>query len=141
MSGAKQIPRLVRALTWHDLLVCAALMLTPLAALLFALLDLVSAVFGGPPVRLPEGPALFFVNLAGLFGVLWNIAMLTEAAPRLHRIDLVARLGVISLILYHIVWSGLPPIFVLFVLTEASGGVAKLLWLGKGAGMAASRTD
>jgi hypothetical protein len=127
----KEIPFFVRALTWLDLLVCAALAAPPTAGLILGLLGLISALIGGPPVEGPGGSAMFFVNLAGLFGVLWNLAMLTEARPRLHRIDLVARLGVIALIVFHIALSGLPPVFALFGLTEISGFLAKLAWLGR----------
>jgi hypothetical protein len=121
----------VRVLTWLDLAICAALATPPTAALTFALLNGASAVIGGTPVDLPQGTGAFFVNLAGLFGVLWNIVMLNSAEPRWHRIDLVARLGVIGLILFHIARSGLPLIFLLFVLTELVGGAAKLVWMRK----------
>jgi hypothetical protein len=121
----------VRALTWLDLAICAALATPPTTSLTFALLDGASAAIGGTPVGLPHGTGAFFVNLAGLFGVLWNTVMLNSAEPRWHRVDLVARLGVIGLILFHIARSGLPLIFVLFVLTELVGGAAKLAWLRK----------
>lgn len=132
MFADKRIPGPVRAFTWHDLLVCAALATPPTAGLILGLLGVVGSALGGPSVPVPIGPNMFFVNLAGLFGVLWNIAMLTESAPRLHRVDLVARGGVISLILFHVITSGLPAVFGLFVLTEFSGGVAKYFWLAKG---------
>jgi hypothetical protein len=122
---------IVRVLTWLDLAICAALATPPTAALTFALLDSASAAIGSAPVELPHGTGAFFVNLAGLFGVLWNIAMLTSAEPRLHRVDLVARLGVIGLILFHIARSGLSLVFLLFVLTELIGGAAKLAWMRK----------
>ncbi|HOB15313.1 MAG TPA: hypothetical protein PKN09_13830 [Novosphingobium sp.] len=125
----RSIPTAVRAFTWHDLVVCAALATPPTAGLILGLLSLISGIAGGPAVEVPAGPAMFFVNLAGLFGVLWNIAMLSESQPRLHRVDLMARACVISLIVFHVVWSGLPRVFALFVLTELSGGLAKLLWL------------
>lgn len=125
------IPGSVRALTWLDLGVCAALAFPPVAALTFAVLDAASTAIGSTPVKYPADANAFFVNLAGLFGVLWNIAMLTSAHPRLHRVDLVARLGVIGLIVFHISLSGLSLVFVLLVLTELVGGAAKLAWLRK----------
>ena len=132
MFANERIPSVVRAFTWQDLLVCAVLATPPTAGLILGLLDLVSTALGGPHVQVPAYSNMFFVNLAGLFGVLWNIAMLTETASRLHKVDLVARLWVITLILLHIGISGLPKVFGLFVLTELGGGIAKYVWLFKG---------
>lgn len=132
MIASKAIPPLVRSLTWLDLLVCAALATPPTARMLFGLLQFVSNTAGGQPVQAPIGPDMFFVNLAGLFGVLWNIAMLTETGPRLHKVDLVARIGVIALIVFHIGQSGLALVFGLFVITELVGGAAKIAWLSRG---------
>lgn len=129
MSAGSKISASVRALTWLDLGVCAALAFPPVAALTFALLDGASAAIGSTPVEYPGDANAFFVNLAGLFGVLWNIAMLTSAESRLHGTDLVARLGVVALIFFHIALSGLSLVFVLFVLTELAGGAAKYFWL------------
>ena len=81
-----------------------------------------------------EGGAKFFVNLAGLFGAAWNIVMLRNAGAGAHHIDLAARLGVISLIAFHIAFSGLSPLFVVFIVTELVGGAAKWIWLRRNAG-------
>ncbi len=129
LTVAKELPQAVRFFTWHDLLVCAALATPSTAALILGLLGLISTALGGSPVYTPANPDMFFVNLAGLFGVLWNIAMLTEGEQRLHRVDQISRLCVIALIVFHIVFSGLPLVFSLFVLTELSGLTAKALWL------------
>ncbi len=119
----------VRTLTWLDLLVCAALA-TPLTApWLLAFLNSVSAALGSGAVQYPADGAAFFVNLAGLFGVLWNVAMLNAIPRYLHQVDLVARLGVIALIAFHVAMSGLSAVFALFVLTELIGGAAKMAWL------------
>lgn len=129
MIAVSRIPPTVRALTWLDFAVCAVLSLPFAAALLFGLLDLASTAMGGASVQPPTGAGAFFVNLAGLFGVLWNVVMLTNTQSNLHRIDLVARLGVIALIVFHIALSGLSLVFALFVLTEVVGGIAKFVWL------------
>jgi hypothetical protein len=129
MGDGTKIGGPARTLTWFDLAICAALSTPPTAALIFALLDAASAAIGSTPVGLPQGTGAFFVNLAGLFGILWNVVMLSTDQRSLQRIDVTARFGVIALILYHISQSSLSLVFLLFVLTELAGGVAKLVWM------------
>ena len=119
----------VRTLTWLDLGICASFAVPGVAALTFGVLDVASRALGFADVVYPTGAAAFFVNLAGLFGVLWNVAMLSVRTPSLHQVDLVARLGVIGLIVYHIAVSGLSPVFLAFVATEVVGAGFKLRWL------------
>jgi hypothetical protein len=64
-----------------------------------------------------------------LFGALWNVALLKHATPALHWIDVYGRIGVITLIGFHIIASGLSLIFLMFIATERAGGVLKLNWL------------
>ncbi|MFK8020442.1 MAG: hypothetical protein AB8B86_11770 [Pseudomonadales bacterium] len=82
-----------------------------------------------PSVIVETSSARFFVNLAGFFGVLWNVAMLRSFDPNLHKIDLIARAWLIGLVVFHIIMSGLSPIFSVFILTEIIGGVFKIKWL------------
>jgi hypothetical protein len=133
LQVAAEIPHTVRMLTWLDFAICACLATPPTAALTLVLFDTASAAIGSTPVVLPQGTGAFFVNLAGLFGVLWNIAMLTSTQRNLHRADLIARAGVIALILFHIGQSALSLVFLVIVLTELTGGAAKLLWMRKAA--------
>ena len=123
------MPTSVRALTWLDLAICASFALPGVSALTFVGLDALSGALGLGPIEAPSGPAAFFVNLAGLFGVLWNVAMLQTLTAPLHRVDLVARFGVIGLIVFHVAASGLSSLFLAFVATESVGGSAKLRWL------------
>lgn len=120
----------VRAATWLDLGICASFAVPGISDLTFLALHQLSVGLGFASLEAPTGPVAFFVNLAGVFGALWNVAMLHIREPSLHRVDLVARLGVIALILYHIAFSGLTPLFAAFIATECIGAALKLRWLG-----------
>ncbi|MEM6703037.1 MAG: hypothetical protein AAF690_10045 [Acidobacteriota bacterium] len=125
------MPKSLRCLTWLDLLVCATLA-TPLTAPAFLdLMHRLSSSLGWAAVFAPSASGTFFVNLAGVLGTLWNVAMLREVDMRLHAADLAGRLAVASLIVFHTLRSELPPVFGLFVLTEAAGGLLKARWIGK----------
>ena len=119
----------VRAFTWLDLAICASFAVPGVSDLTFALLHQLSTTLDLGPVPTPAGPGAFLTNLAGLFGVLWNVAMLQIQTPPLHRVDLLARFGVIGLIVFHVAMSGLSSLFFVFVATECIGGTVKLKWL------------
>ncbi len=121
--------KLMRAMTWFDLALCAALAIPFIAPIFIGLLSEVSSLIGSRRLGMPGGFSAFFINLAGLFGVLWNIIMLTSVDRRHHLIDMVARAGVIGLLLWHFLFSNLPPIFLIFVATELIGAVVKSNWL------------
>ena len=138
MEGLDAVPlpqedlvTIVRALTWIDLGFCAAFCLPGLSDLSLQLLDAGSRALGFAAVPAPEGVGAFFVNLAGLFGVLWNVAMLQIRDAWLHRVDLGARALVVGLIAYHCLRSGLSPVFGVIVATECIGAIAKWRWLAK----------
>ncbi len=124
--------KVVRALTGLDLAICASLALPGLSDLTLAVLDQAGRALGLGGLEAPLGAGAFFVNLAGGFGVLWNIAMLRVREPALHQVDLVARLGVIGLIVYHVAASQLSGILFAFVVTECVGGFFKWRWLQRG---------
>ncbi len=119
----------VVAFTWLDLLFCAAFAIPFISDITLSLLNIFSLQLSFAPVEIQGASASFFINLAGFFGVLWNIAMLKLMDPNIHKVDLVARLWLIGLILFHIVWSGLSPVFSVFIITEIVGGVLKMNWL------------
>lgn len=119
----------VRFLTWLDLALCAAFAVPGLSDIVLSLLHSVSVSFGFAAIPSPAGPGAFFVNLAGVFGVLWNIAMLSLGPTRLQQVDLVARVFVVALLVYHVVTYSLSPVFLAVVGTEIVGGVAKFRWL------------
>ena len=120
---------MTRGFTWLDLMICTALAVPYVSSWTLEMISLASVSLGSTEVALLVGPGAFFVNLAGLFGVLWNIAMLRLQDPSLHRIDLIARVGVISLIALHVSTQQLPTIFFFFLGTEIVGGAFKIAWL------------
>lgn len=120
---------MTRELTYLDLLICAAFALPGVADLVFAGMHMLSIAVGASPIVTPTGAGAFFVNVAGLFGVFWNIAMLRDEAAELHKIDLFARCAVIALVTYHIGFSDLSWLFAAFIVTELVGGIVKIRWL------------
>lgn len=119
----------VRFATSIDFALCAALAIPGVASLTLRAIGALGEAAGGPPLPEITGPALFFVNLAGVFGVLWNVVMLRERAERFHHVDLAGRGAVIALVLFHVLGERLPPIFLFIVASELVGGLLKLSWL------------
>jgi hypothetical protein len=111
--------------------VCALLALPGVSKHFLSLLDWASRAAGWSAIPAPAGPYAFFINLAGLFGVLWNVSCLRHGSPALHRVDVYGRAGVVALICFHVLTSGLSPILFIFVMTEILGGVLKWGWLQK----------
>ena len=119
----------VRAFTWLDLIVCAAFAVPLVSDVTLSALNAISIQLGLEPVAIASATAGFFVNLAGMFGVLWNIAMLKVLDKKLHRIDLVARAWLIAVIVFYIAEFNLSTIFAVFIVTEIVGGWFKWQWL------------
>lgn len=117
----------VRALTWLDLTICAAFAVPGLSGITLSLLHSLSVSLGQAAVPATEGLGAFFMNLAGVFGVLWNMAMLSVGPTRLQQVDLVARVFVVALLVYHVAASSLSLVFLAFA--GSDGGVAKFRWL------------
>lgn len=115
--------------TWVDLLVCACFAVPFVSDITLSLLNTISTQLNFAPIGVTGGASQFFVNLAGFFGVLWNIAMLRSQEPKLHKVDLLARIWLILLIVFHINSSDLSPLFAVFILTEIIGGLHKVIWL------------
>ncbi len=120
---------IVRGLTWLDLTMCAAFAVPRISDITLSLLHSLSVSLGQAAIPIPAGPGAFFVNLAGVFGVLWNIAMLSVGPTRLQKVDLVARAVVVALLVYYVAADSLSPVFLVIVCTECVGGVAKYRWL------------
>lgn len=83
---------------------------------------------GGGPINFP-GNAFFFVNLAGIFGVAYNVIMLKSDESWIHLINNMARLCVVAMLAFYIGIQGLPQIFLLFMLTELLGFYVTKRWL------------
>jgi hypothetical protein len=113
-----------------DLVVCALLALPWVSVQFLSVMDRLNTLFslGGGPINL-TAEAFFFVNLAGLFGVAFNVIMLKSDASPVHHINNIARLYVVVLLLAYVGWHALPQIFLLFVVTEILGFIVTRLWL------------
>lgn len=123
-------PAFLKLLICIDLAVCAALALPRLSTQFLAVLSYLNglAEFGGGPLNFPV-EAFFFVNLAGVFGVAYNVIMLKSNDVGVHLINNGARLVVVALLAFYIGFQGLPQIFLFFVLTELLGFYMTKRWL------------
>lgn len=121
----------VRGFAAFDLVVTAVLAVPRSASWLIGVLFGLNHLFGGVGDA-PPFVALhwFFVNLAGILGMLWAFARLLQPSRLLGSADAVARAWVSGLIVFHVFWGGAPGILLLFVLTELAGMFAQLavLW-------------
>jgi hypothetical protein len=120
----------LRLLICIDLAVCAAMALPWVGVQFLGLLDHLNGLagLGGRPLNFPAN-AFFFVNLAGVFGVAYNVIMLKSDERWTHMINNGARLCVVALLAFYIGLHGLPQIFLFFVLTELLGFVVTERWL------------
>jgi hypothetical protein len=113
-----------------DLMICGAFAAPVVSSWVIELINLINTTLGlgGGPLLVPEG-ANFFVNFAGLLGVAFNVMLLNTDVPKLHWTNIIARSGVVMLIMYHIIFSNLPALFAIFIATEIAGGLATVRWL------------
>jgi hypothetical protein len=123
-------PAFLKLLICIDLAVCLVMALPWLSTQFLAVLSYLNgfAGLGGEPLNFPP-EAFFFVNLAGVFGVAYNVIMLKSDDIRAHLINNGARLCVVALLAAYIGLQGLPQIFLLFVLTELLGFYVTKRWL------------
>ncbi|MEQ1538942.1 MAG: hypothetical protein ABL928_08455 [Sphingorhabdus sp.] len=123
-------PAFLKLLICIDLVVCAAMALPWVSTQFLAALSYLNALaeLGGGPINFPAN-AFFFVNLAGIFGVAYNVIMLKSDESWIHLINNVARLCVVALLAFYIGIQGLPQIFLLFMLTELVGFYVTKRWL------------
>lgn len=118
--------RVIRGCAAFDLLVTGLLAFPRSAHWFMQVLFTVNGALGGG-AALPPFVALqwFFVNLAGVLGLLWASARLLQPSRLLAMIDAAARVWVAGLIGFH-VFGGAPGILLLFVFTELIGSVLQL---------------
>jgi hypothetical protein len=86
------------------------------------------AGLGGGSLNFPA-KAFFFVNLAGVFGVAYNVIMLKSDDIWAHLINNSARLCVVVMLAFYIGVQGLPQIFLFFMLTELLSFYVTKRWL------------
>ena len=120
-----RLQRVMRGWAFLDLVVTGMLALPVVSSAFIALLyGLEGAVFG-PREAPPFAPVqLFFVNLAGVLGVLWALARIFEGTRFLALCDTAGRCVVAAWIgLALVAEPGAPRILLLFVATELLGAV------------------
>jgi hypothetical protein len=116
----------IRACAGFDLVVTGALALLFVApAFVRALYALDGALGGTNAAPALPGIAWFFVNLAGVLGVLWALVRLARPEPWLARADALGRCGVAALIAGHLAAGAVPRVLLVFVATELAGAIAQ----------------
>jgi hypothetical protein len=113
-----------------DLTICALFAVPGLSGFVVDSLAQVNSLIGWPGGSSGhQNVGAFFVNFAGLLGVLLNIALLDPRQRTLHWSNVYARALVVLLLTFHVRYSGLPAIYLLFAGTEVIGGLITLRWL------------
>lgn len=79
----------------------------------------------GAPAEPLNALGLLFLNLMGVLAVCWNGARAALGSAELARIDVPARLVVSAVILGYVVLAGVPPILLVFVVTEIAGAIVQ----------------
>lgn len=120
------MPGLLRLLIWIDLSICALFALPWVSGQVLAIINRLNAVAGFAGGSVATG---FFVNLAGLFGVAYNVILLKSIDPLHHRINNYARLAVILLLISYLAAGALPYLFGAFIVTEIVGFLVTQKWL------------
>jgi hypothetical protein len=112
----------IRACAAFDLLVTGLLALPHVARAFVGALYALDGAGAAP--ELP-GVAWFFVNLAGVLGVLWALVRLLRPEPWLARADAIGRCGVAALIAGYLAAGEVPRVMLAFVATELLGAAAQ----------------
>lgn len=113
---------LLRANIVLDLLLTGWLALPGLAALFVSAVSALGVATGLHPPLPPFGAfELFMVNLAGVLGVAWNTVRLRGLWRELLVADLIAKAAVALLITGYVLFAGVTPVALLFVVSEAAG--------------------
>ena len=115
--------RAIRGVAWADLAVTLPFALPFIADAMIVLIYGIDRQLGveTPSVLFEMGPlAMMFAHIMGVLGVLWAVVRLRNPASDLARIDAFARLAVAALIVYAMMQSATPVLW-LFVATELAG--------------------
>ncbi len=112
--------RTVRFWAGLDFLVTLPLVVPPGVAVLLDLLNGLNRAFGGTGALSLSATGMLFACLTGALAVTWAVARWWRADAGLGRLDAVARLWVGAVIVVAVL-QGLPPVLLLFVVTEWAG--------------------
>lgn len=122
-------PHVIRACAGFDLIVTGLLALPPSARVFVSALY---ALDGARAVPELPGIAWFFVNLAGMLGVLWALARLLRPDAWLARADALGRCAVATLIAGYLAAGALPGVMLAFVASELLGAAAQAWAIRRG---------
>ncbi|ULQ47704.1 hypothetical protein JN531_005305 [Flagellatimonas centrodinii] len=126
MNAVPASPAL-RAVSTFDLVVTAILAVPGLSHGFVALVSYLGVVTGlAAPIEPFSSFAMFLVNLAGVLGVCWNLAILRTRADLLIRYNIIARWAVAALIVYYVLAQGMSPVVLLFVISEIGGSLVEM---------------
>lgn len=126
MNAVPASPAL-RAVSTFDLVVTGTLAVPGLSHGFVALVSYLGVVTGlAAPIEPFSSFAMFLVNLAGVLGVCWNLAILRTRADLLIRYNIIARWAVAALIVYYVLAQGMSPVVLLFVISEIGGSLVEM---------------
>lgn len=126
MTRVESTP-LLRAVGRFDLAVTALLALPGISHAFIRVIDWLGSASGlAAPLQALPAFAMFFVNLAGVLGVCWNLMILRSASYEMIRVNIVARWVVAALILYYVLAQQVTPVLLLFVVSEIFGSAVEL---------------
>lgn len=126
MNAVPASPAL-RAVSTFDLVVTGILAVPGLSHGFVALVSYLGVVTGlAAPIEPFSSFAMFLVNLAGVLGVCWNLAILRTRADLLIRYNIIARWAVAALIVYYVLAQGMSPVVLLFVISEIGGSLVEM---------------
>jgi len=115
-----------------DLVIGLCLLLPPVAWWLLELLFSLNRALGGSGQGADLGPlGLLLLCMLGAMIVTWAVARLRHPHPRLALIDTIARFWVGGLIVWFVLFHQVPPIVLVFVISEWLGGIHQAFALRK----------
>jgi len=125
-TRASALARCVRVIAGFDLAVTGCLAIPPFAHVFIQMLFAGDAALDLGSLRVEFHPLHWlFVNLAGVFGVLWSVVRLRTPTAELALLDVGGRLAVAALILHATAAEGMTPLLHVFVASELVGAVAQ----------------
>lgn len=116
-----------------DLLTGALMAFPPVALAFLGLLYSINNMFGSHH-QIADFPALglMLMSMAGALIMVWALARLLQPHRQLAMIDTLARFWVGGLIGWFVLFEGVPPVILIFVITEWAGGIHQgLILLGR----------
>lgn len=123
---SRPVPVLLRTVGSFDLLVTTLLAVPGLSEAFVWCVDWIGTATGlASPMPAFPPFAMFMVNLAGVLGVCWNLAILRTPTDALLRANVRARGVVVALILFYVTLRGVSPVLLIFAASEVFGALVE----------------